>query len=104
MVQAAGIYYYNDDFKLINDDTVRTVGFIEIVSDSAEYYNADEEESLIVVDDTVSNNDNVELVCAYNYANLGSSHFIYQNKYVTFYQQSSMRIVYTETELQHDIL
>lgn len=96
--EALGIYYYDDEFKIIEDGAVKPVGFVEIVDESVPFYQADNEESLIVVDNLSEIPDDTELICTYNYDNIGSSHFVYKDKYVTYYQQSSMRVVYTEMD------
>lgn len=100
--EALGLYYYDDGFKILDDDTIKPVGFVEIVDESVPFYQADNEESLIVVDSLNERPDDTELICTYNYDNIGSSHFVYKDKYVTYYQQSSMRVVYTEMENDPD--
>ncbi len=100
--EALGVYYYDDDFNILNDDSLKSVGFVEIVDDTVPFYQADDEEGLIVVDSIDETEDDTELICTYNYDNIGSSHFVYKDKYVTYYQQSSMRVVYSEQENDPD--
>ena len=100
--EALGLYYYDDGFKILDDDTIKPVGFVEIVDESVPFYQADNEESLIVIDSLNGRPDDTELICTYNYDNIGSSHFVYKDKYVTYCQQSSMRVVYTEMENDPD--
>lgn len=97
---ALGIYYYSNDLNLIDfgTDSIKTAGFIEIVDNNKDFFQADNENSLIVIDSLEETDNDTEFICAYNYDNVGSSHFVYKNKYVTYYQQTSMRIVYNETE------
>lgn len=97
---ALGIYYYSNDLNFIDFGTnsIKTAGFIEIVDDNEDFFQADNENSLIVVDSLEGTDNDTEFICAYNYDNVGSSHFVYKDKYVTYYQQTPMRIVYSETE------
>lgn len=101
-----GVYYYSDKIDVFQDSTYRAVGFLEIVRDTEKYYDLSQEESYIIVNDVSngieglsnSSEDDILNICAYNYQNIASYHFIYQDKYVTYYQQSDMRIVYTIEE------
>ena len=34
------------------------------------------------------------MICVYNYESICSYHFVYKGKYVTYYQQTPMRVVY----------
>ena len=93
--KAFGIYYYAEGTE--NDD-FRPVGFVEISNKPSTAYHPEDEETLIVVDDTDPSNNSIEKICTYNYNNIRSSHFVYKNKYVTFRQESPMKIVYSEME------
>lgn len=101
---ALGLYYYDDNIKLFEtkNDDVHPVGFVEIVDENADFFQADEIEDLIYVDAVDESDNNTEMLCLYNYADIGSSHFVYQHKYVTFYQETSMRIVYTAEDIDCD--
>lgn len=94
-----GIYYHSDEFNLFSDSQYRAVGFVEIVQNTEKYYNLGKEESLVLVDDIDENVDqDIFNIVTYNYQNINSYHFIYQNKYVTYYQQEDYRIVYSIEE------
>lgn len=113
-----GLYYYDDtDFKLFGTDTLKACGFVEVKKDTDEFYSLADEESLVYVidasdatsnktiqklSDNINDDDDEDTeitnVCVYNYENINSYHFIYQNKYVQYYQQSGMRIVYSTFE------
>lgn len=115
---SVGLYYYDDDnFKLFGTDKVKACGFVEVKKDTDAFYSLADEESLIYVVDASNTNVNnavkklesngvedndedteITNVCTYNYENINSYHFIYQNKYVQYYQQSGMRIVYSTYE------
>lgn len=92
-----GIYYYSDSIDFFSDDTYKAVGFVEVVSDSEIFVDPSENESVIVVTPLDSENEE-NLICTYNYEDIGTSHFIFQNKYVSYYQQSPMRVVYSVME------
>ena len=108
-----GLYYYDDtNLKLYSTNSLRACGFIEVKKDTEEYYSLADEKSLIVIshvdysnkiktiDDETSNDETNDVVniATYNYENINSYHFVYQNKYVQYYQQSGMRIVYSTFE------
>lgn len=96
-----GIYYSNPEFQIFDSTSgIECVGFIEIVSTNERTCAPDKEDSIIVVNDldeveNVSNSDaETQKICTYNYENIGSYHFVYKNKYVSYYQESAMRVVY----------
>ncbi len=91
-----GIYYYSDSIDFFSDDTYKAVGFVEVVSEDDAFVDVSENKSVIAVTPLDSDEKNDEkLVCTYNYEDIGASHFIFQDKYVCFYQQSPMRVVYS---------
>lgn len=90
-----GMYYYDDDISLFDDKTMKSVGFVEIVPEEYDHYELDKEESIVVVDPVEGGDPEIDLICSYNYNQIASNHFVFQNKYVTYYQQSPMRIVYS---------
>ncbi len=94
----SGVYYYEDGLNLFESDTLQSVGFIQVVSDTVKYEAPSEEESLISVvpvDDSLAGKN---LICSYSYENITPAHFVYQGYYVSYYQQSPMRVVYTISE------
>ena len=95
--KAIGTYYYKDDLNLFKTKDIKSVGFIEVVRDDRPFKELSNEDSIIFVD-PLSGDDPTDLVCAYNYNDIGSSHFVYNNKYVVYYQQTPMRVVYSVHE------
>lgn len=105
-----GLYYYDDNnFNLFGNDTLRACGFVEIKDVNDDFYSLADEESIIYVIDTndiniqsetknIDQDTSITNVCTYNYENINSYHFVYQNKYVQYYQQTGMRIVYSTYE------
>lgn len=98
---ALGIYYQSPDYQFFEaNSNLESVGFVEVVSaDENNYdYNPNKEESIIMVTDvdTISSGEGLDTqkICTYNLDYIGSYHFVYQNKYVTYYQESPMQVVY----------
>ena len=91
---ALGIYYYDDEIKMFSDDTMTAVGFVEITDNKSKFYAPDKEESMIYVSDVYNETQTTDMICVYNYESIGSYHFVYKGKYVTYYQQTPMRVVY----------
>lgn len=96
-----GIYYSSPEFQIFDSASgIECVGFVEVVSTDVETYSSDMEESIIVVNDINEIEDATDIVaetqkiCTYNYENIGSYHFVYQDKYVVYYQETAMRVVY----------
>ncbi len=98
---ALGLYYVDRDVNLFSSNQIMSCGFVEIVDDEDDYYDAFRSNELIYVIDTdtiegqTSQEDDLFYVYSYNYENIHSYHFIYQNKYITYYQESEMRVKYT---------
>lgn len=96
-----GIYYSSPEFQIFDAASgIECVGFVEVVSAGVQTYSPDTEESIIVVNDineievTNDTDDETQKICTYNYENIGSYHFVYQDKYVIYYQETAMRVVY----------
>ena len=89
-----GIYFYDEELSLFTDDSLKTVGFVEIVPDDYEYFDLNKEQSLVVVDPLDTEESDIDYICSYSFNQISSSHFVYQDKYVTYYQQNPMRVVY----------
>lgn len=95
---AAGIYYYEEGLNLFDSPELQSIGFIQVVSDTVKYEEPSNQKSMITV---VPNDDNApekNLICTYSYENITPTHLVYQNYYVTYYQQSPMRVVYSIVE------
>lgn len=95
---AAGLYYYDSDLNLLESDELQTVGFIQIVSDTVKYEEPSSESSVITVVPGDESFPDKHLICAYSYENILADHFVYQGYYVSYYQQSPMRVVYSVAE------
>lgn len=101
---AAGLYYYESGSNMFNSDSMQSVGFVQIVSETVKFEEPQLESSIIAVTPTESaEEDEISYICTYCYENIQASHFIYQGKYVSYYQQSPMRVVYSilENETQN---
>lgn len=100
-----GIGYYDDEIKVFSDQELIAAGFVEIVDSSAKYANPSQEDTAIYLSivDGDNTDEEIQLICAYNYNDIGSSHFIYKEKYIKYYQQTPMRVVYDiyENELSN---
>jgi len=99
---AVGLYYVDHQVDLFSSPLISSCGFVEIVSNEDDYQDAFREDALIYVTDAdvLENDEQQELfyVYSYNYDNIGSYHFIYHNKYVTYYQETEMRVKYSAQE------
>ncbi len=101
-----GLCFTDDRIKLFGGDDINTGGFVEVISAelAGSSAAAAEEPVTITVSSGDDGNDGSEgdgykqYLCAYNYDNIGSSHFVYKDKYVKYRQTSSSRIEYTEME------
>ncbi|WP_295094753.1 hypothetical protein [Ruminococcus sp.] len=93
--QASGVYYHCDELEFWEDESYQSVGFVEVVNDSEPFRDVSSEEYMISVADINAPNSDIQQICTYNYEAIGSQHFVYQNKYITYYQQSPMRVVYS---------
>lgn len=90
-----GIYYYDDELAMYDDDTLVGVGFVEIVNQKDNYTSLAESDDLFVVMDVDDDTDDTIKIVTYSYENILPYHFVYQNKYVSYYQQTPTEIVYT---------
>ena len=94
---ALWLFYRDANVNLFDDDSIQSVGFVEFVSEQEKFYDPSKEESLIVVNPLELESDQI-FVCTYLYEEIPSRHFVYQNYYVSYYQQTPMRIVYSIQE------
>lgn len=92
---AIGIYYEYEDYNFFSDESLSAVGFIDVVEDSEPFYEAELEESPIAVVPVGQEDDGQLGVCTFSYKEIKPSHLVYNNKYVKYYQQTGMRIVYS---------
>ena len=99
---AVGIYYFSEELSFWDDASCQPVGFVEVVNDSAPFRNISEEDCMISVVDTNGSDTDIQRICTYNYNEIGSDHLVYKDKYITYYQQSPMRVVYSVEENNED--
>lgn len=94
---SAGVCYRNKDIQLFNTDALEAVGYVQVVSDTAKFEEPDKNEAMlrIMPEDAEAG---TEYICTYICNDIEPGHFVYQGKYVTYYQQSPMRIVYKVEE------
>lgn len=104
-----GIYYSSPEFQIFDSaSSIKCVGFVEVVSTDVETCSPDMDESIIVVndineiEDVADIDDETQKICTYNYENIGSYHFVYQDKYVVYYQETAMRVVYRILDNQRE--
>lgn len=89
-----GLFYYRPDEKLFTDDSLMAAGYCEIVNENEEYYDLFNNESDVQIWDINDVNSKYSYVLTYADEQLVPSHFIFENKYVQYYQQAPTRIVY----------
>lgn len=92
---ATGIYYYDDEMNLFDDSSIKAVGFLGISKDKSENTDIINEKSLIVVKPLNDIDEDKQLICSYSYNDILPSHFVYKGKYITYYLQSEMNVVYS---------
>lgn len=90
-----GLYYYDPKDKFYEEDDLRAVGFVEILAKGKKAYSHGNDNDTIVVMDVNDLESDVYNVYSYNYENIGTYHFIYKNRYVTYYQESDVTVRYT---------
>ena len=95
---AAGLYYYDSELQLFESSELQSVGFVQVVSDTVQYEEPSNEQSVITVVPSDEDTGNKHLICTYSYENIAADHFVYQGHYVSYYQQSPMRVVYSVAE------
>lgn len=89
-----GLFYYRKDDSLFTDNSLMACGFYEIVEGNEPFYDLFEDESSVQVWDLNENNNDIDYILTYANEQLAPSHFIFEDKYVQYYQQSSTRIAY----------
>lgn len=96
---ASGLYYYDSDFEFFEDDNYQSVGFLEIVEDSQVHHEFQDGDVIAVkASETSEQEEEILKICTYQYDSIGSSHFVYKNQYITYYQQTDMEIIYSVQE------
>ena len=93
-----GIYYQYQDFDFFSDKSMSAVGFLDVVEDTEPFFEAELEDSAILVYPVDEEADDQIRVCTFSYKEIKPSHLIYDGKYVKYYQQTGMRVVYSVEE------
>ncbi len=94
---AVGMMYYRDDIPIFADESFQGAGFYEILSEPEEVTELESVEALYVKN-LEDETDITNYLVAYDYQNIGHDHFVYNNKYVVYYQESDNVIRYIEKE------
>lgn len=94
---AVGIMYYREDVPIFADESYQGTGFYEILSEPEEISKLENVETLYVKN-LEDENDITTYLAAYDYQNIGYDHFVYNGKYVVYYQESDNVIRYIEKE------
>ena len=98
--KCVGLGFYTPDFQLFADPEYASMGFITVIGDTKDYNPVPTECEYVALqpleegfsDDTLYN------MLAYTCENMGSSHFVFENKYVVYYQLDSTTIKYDTYE------
>ncbi len=91
-----GILYYYDDLSLFDDGEYYSAGFMEIAQEGEKVSKFSDESTVCIVD--LNQATDYTFLYAYDYQNIGYDHFVYNDKYVTYYQESDGVIRYYEQE------
>ena len=94
---AIGIMYYNSDIPIFADESYQGTGFYEILSETEATTHL-ESVNTLYVKNLETQNDTTTYLAAYDYQDIGYDHFVYNNKYVIYYQESDNVIRYLEME------
>ena len=98
-----GIYYFSDYTELYDNEQFRSCGFYYVVEEDAPRLEIDENISFFVqdyknIETAISKDDETINIYTYDFEDISAYHFVYQNKYITYYLQEGCRIVYSTEE------
>ena len=96
-ISAVGLMYYREDIPIFADECYQGTGFYEILSEPEAITKLESVEALYVKN-LEDENDATTYLVAYDYQNIGYDHFVYNDKYVVYYQESDNVIRYVEKE------
>lgn len=86
-----GIYYSADDVNIYDNNEYLACGFYEI-TDGFFYDDINDESTFLIKDyselDKTTADEELLKVYTYNYTNIGTYHFVYDDKYVQYYQEA----------------
>ena len=93
-----GLMYYYEDLNLFSTDEFYAAGFYEILSDDETSNNFEKTETLVIQRmGKARSAESVYLAC-YDYQDISYDHFVFNNKYVVYYQESDNVIRYIEKD------
>lgn len=93
--ESLGLGYYNPDFQLFDNKDYASVGFLTVVSTDEEVIPMPEDSEYIAVepiDGVFDDGDALYHIMSYSCEDISSGHFIFENKYVIYYQQDSTTV------------
>lgn len=94
---AVGLMYYREDIPIFADETYQGTGFYEILSEEEKATQL-EIVNTLYVKNLSEPDDTTTYLAAYDYQDIGYDHFVYNNKYVIYYQESDNVIRYLEMD------
>ena len=94
---AIGLMYYRNDIPIFADETYQGTGFYEILSEGEDTTKL-ETVNTMYVKNLEEMDDTTTYLAAYDYQDIGYDHFIYNDKYIMYYQESDNVVRYVETE------
>lgn len=93
--EALGLGYYNPDFQLFDNDDYASVGFLTVAGTGEKVIPIPEDSEYIAVepiDGEFSDSDALYHIMSYSCEDISSGHFVFENKYVIYYQQDSTTV------------
>ena len=97
-VMEQGLYYYDKTLKMFDEDNRIAVGFYDITTDIGKSLIENSDENVLIVNALNGDDRDKELVCTYNFSDLKPNHFIYKDKYISYYLQDEYKVVYSIQE------
>lgn len=94
---AVGLMYYREDIPIFSDGSYQGTGFYEILSEEEKATQL-EAVNTLYVKNLSEPDDTTTYLAAYDYQDIGYDHFVYNNKYVIYYQESDNVIRYLEMD------
>ena len=94
---AVGLMYYRNDIPIFADEAYQGTGFYEILGEG-ECSSQLEDVNTLYVHNLEKQNDSIIYLGAYDYQDIGYDHFVYNDKYVIYYQETDNVIRYLEME------
>ena len=94
---AVGLMYYREDIPIFADELYQGTGFYEILGEK-ESATQLEAVNTLYVKNLSEPDDPTTYLAAYDYQDIGFDHFVYNNKYVIYYQESDNVIRYLEMD------